>query len=187
MTQIGTLYIRLKLYSYQCYYYCFPLNSMFYELCFDWFGCWFRTQVFRNWRPFIVNRRHSIVNKADSWRRIKMGLSKFLVIYLSLAMILRIFLIFWQILSLVILIKRILIKKKSDVKVKHKRIVLYLRNVSLMYIFMYMFILGTKIFRWSAENCFIKRLFVYMIIFFISQHVDWVLFIISKCHWMNYL
>ena len=79
-----------------------------------------------------------------------------------------------------ILIKRILIKK-SDVKAKRKRIVLYLRNVSLMYIFMYMFILGSKILRWSAENRFIKRLFVYMIIFFISQHFDWVLFIISKC------
>ena len=81
---------------YQCHYYCFPLNSMFYQLCFDLFVCWFRAQGFQNWRPSIVNRRHSILNNVDSWWLIKMGLSKFLMIYLSLVMILRTFLIFWK-------------------------------------------------------------------------------------------
>ena len=36
------------------------------------------------------------MNKSDSWWRIKIGLSKFLIMYLNLAMILRILLIFWQ-------------------------------------------------------------------------------------------
>ena len=47
-----------------------------------------------------------------------------------------------------------------------------------------------KMFRWSAENRFIKRVHVYMFfkdVIFISQHFVWKFCILSKCDWMNNL
>ena len=102
----------------------YVLSTVFWLIC-----VLISNTSFSKLKTFIVNRRHSIVNKADSWWRIKMGLSKFLDV-----------LNFLTILSLVILIKRILIKKNkrcnANLKISlyvrlHMKITQIFRNLNL--------------------------------------------------------
>ena len=72
------------------------------------------------------------------------------------------------------------LKKRAWLKSRNKIFAMYLRKVSLINTFV-----TRKMFRWSAENRFIKRVHIYM---FLKAHViliSQVLCILSECDCMN--